>query len=158
MKQTTIIFPVHNNHVLLGMKKRWFGEGKWNGFGGKLEWSETFIQNAVRELQEESGIDVQIDNIDHKAIVEFMVQEDTSQEFVLFNLCHVFTVICDTLWQETDEMRPQSFPIDKLPLDDMFEWDRVWVSQILTKWSTDILKIRVLYTSDFTFVWYEELT
>jgi len=37
MKQTTIIFPIYDDQVLLGMKKRGFGEGKWNGFGGKLE-------------------------------------------------------------------------------------------------------------------------
>ena len=42
--------------LLLGRKKRGFGEGKWNGFGGKLEPGETVEEAAVRELQEESGV------------------------------------------------------------------------------------------------------
>ncbi len=42
--------------VLLGMKKRGFGAGKWNGFGGKVEKGESNTQAAIRELEEESGI------------------------------------------------------------------------------------------------------
>jgi 8-oxo-dGTP pyrophosphatase MutT (NUDIX family) len=38
------------------MKKRGFGHGKYNGFGGKVEKSETISQAAIREMYEESGI------------------------------------------------------------------------------------------------------
>lgn len=34
--------------VLLGMKKRGFGAGKWNGFGGKVQPGET-IEEAARQ-------------------------------------------------------------------------------------------------------------
>ena len=37
------------------MKKRGFGVGKWNGFGGKLHANETMVECAARELHEESG-------------------------------------------------------------------------------------------------------
>ena len=40
------------------MKKRGFGEGKWNGFGGKVEEGETILQAALRELKEECGASV----------------------------------------------------------------------------------------------------
>ena len=48
------------NSVLLGLKKRGFGEGKWNGFGGKIdsEINETVTQAAIREMKEEANIDV----------------------------------------------------------------------------------------------------
>ena len=36
------------NRVLLGLKKRGFGVGRWNGFGGKLEKKETPLQSAQR--------------------------------------------------------------------------------------------------------------
>lgn len=36
-----------------------FNEGKWNGFGGKVEVGETIVEGAVREMQEESGLVVQ---------------------------------------------------------------------------------------------------
>ena len=34
--------------VLLGLKKRGFGEGKFNGFGGKVHVGETVLCGAVR--------------------------------------------------------------------------------------------------------------
>lgn len=43
--------------VLLGLKKRGFGTGKWNGFGGKVEPGETIRQAAIREMKEEAGIE-----------------------------------------------------------------------------------------------------
>ncbi|CAN0261386.1 unnamed protein product, partial [Ectocarpus fasciculatus] len=42
--------------ILLGMKKRGFGEGKWNGFGGKVESGESVDEAAKRELMEEAGV------------------------------------------------------------------------------------------------------
>ena len=37
MKKTTLCFLLKNDEVLLAMKKRGFGVGKWNGVGGKLK-------------------------------------------------------------------------------------------------------------------------
>ncbi len=39
------------DRVLLGMKKRGFGAGKWNGFGGKVDPGETIVEAAARWLQ-----------------------------------------------------------------------------------------------------------
>jgi len=33
------------------MKKRGFGQGKWNGFGGKVEPNESIEQAAIREMK-----------------------------------------------------------------------------------------------------------
>ncbi|CAN0505072.1 unnamed protein product, partial [Ectocarpus sp. 12 AP-2014] len=35
-----------SKEILLGMKKRGFGEGKWNGFGGKVESGESVEEAA----------------------------------------------------------------------------------------------------------------
>lgn len=37
-----------NDKVLLGLKKRGFGEGLWNGFGGKVNPEEEIVDAAVR--------------------------------------------------------------------------------------------------------------
>lgn len=37
----TLMFVVEDNRVLLGFKKRGFGSGKYNGFGGKVELNES---------------------------------------------------------------------------------------------------------------------
>ena len=46
-KLLTLVMVVQPGKVLLGMKKRGFGEGKWNGFGGKVQSGET-IEEAAR--------------------------------------------------------------------------------------------------------------
>lgn len=35
--ECTLLFLKKNRQLLLAMKKRGFGAGKWNGVGGKLE-------------------------------------------------------------------------------------------------------------------------
>ncbi|KAI5221472.1 7,8-Dihydro-8-Oxoguanine Triphosphatase [Manis pentadactyla] len=57
-KLYTLVLVLQPQRVLLGMKKRGFGAGRWNGFGGKVEDGETIEEGAKRELQEESGLTV----------------------------------------------------------------------------------------------------
>ncbi|ETE58587.1 7,8-dihydro-8-oxoguanine triphosphatase [Ophiophagus hannah] len=57
-KLYTLVLVVQPERVLLGMKKRGFGAGLWNGFGGKVQVGETVEQAARRELQEESSLTV----------------------------------------------------------------------------------------------------
>jgi 8-oxo-dGTP diphosphatase / 2-hydroxy-dATP diphosphatase len=48
-KALTLLFVRNNfNEILLGLKKRGFGEGKWNGFGGKVNPTETITDAAIR--------------------------------------------------------------------------------------------------------------
>ena len=47
-KVLTLAFIRDGDRLLLGMKKRGFGAGKWNGFGGKVDPGETILQGAVR--------------------------------------------------------------------------------------------------------------
>ena len=47
-KLYTIIFVREGTRVLLGYKKRGFGQGRWNGFGGKVESDETVKEGAIR--------------------------------------------------------------------------------------------------------------
>ncbi|XP_054000709.1 oxidized purine nucleoside triphosphate hydrolase-like isoform X2 [Hylaeus anthracinus] len=54
----SLVFVRKTTEILLGLKKRGFGEGKWNGFGGKVEAGETILQGAIRELKEECGLSV----------------------------------------------------------------------------------------------------
>ena len=45
------------------MKKRGFGVGKWNGFGGKVEAGETVVEAAAREVTEECGYSVKTEDL-----------------------------------------------------------------------------------------------
>ncbi len=74
MEPTTLVFPVIGKpikKVLLGMKKRGMGQGKWNGFGGKLKPGETIEECALRELEEESGLIGKEENLQWVGRIEF---------------------------------------------------------------------------------------
>jgi mutator protein MutT len=118
-KQTTLCYLVRPGEVLLGMKKRGFGAGKWNGVGGKVEAGESVQDAAGRECEEEIGI------------VPTMLQEVGTIVFqyadaALTTTCTIFLV---SSWEgepkESDEMQPQWFSIDSLP------WDALWASDRL---------------------------
>lgn len=57
--------------VLLGLKKRGFGCGKWNGFGGKVDADETVPEAAVREVQEECGLTVRQEDLVDVGTLDF---------------------------------------------------------------------------------------
>uniref|UniRef100_A0A667IMZ3 Oxidized purine nucleoside triphosphate hydrolase n=1 Tax=Lynx canadensis TaxID=61383 RepID=A0A667IMZ3_LYNCA len=52
----TLVLVLQPPQVLLGMKKRGFGAGRWNGFGGKVQGGESIEDGAKRELREECGL------------------------------------------------------------------------------------------------------
>ncbi|MCL4120137.1 UNVERIFIED_CONTAM: hypothetical protein GTU68_005970 [Idotea baltica] len=70
-KVYTLLLLHQDNKILLGYKKRGFGQGKWNGFGGKCEEGETIRRAAFREMKEESGLDMVEDDVKKVGILEF---------------------------------------------------------------------------------------
>lgn len=49
MRKLLTLAVIRNEcNVLLGYKKRGFGQGKWNGFGGKVEHGENIKEAALR--------------------------------------------------------------------------------------------------------------
>lgn len=68
-KLQTICMIYKKPKVLLGLKKRGFGAGRWNGFGGKVEEGETMEESTIRETKEEAGIE--IDDLEKFGIINF---------------------------------------------------------------------------------------
>jgi 8-oxo-dGTP diphosphatase/2-hydroxy-dATP diphosphatase len=122
---TTLCLIYQHPHVLLGMKKRGFGAGRWNGFGGKVRQDESLEENVCREVLEEAG--VAIYNPKQVGILNFSFA-DGSQ-----SICtHVFKVQDFTGDpHETEEMYPQWFHVQKIPFDEMWPDDRDWVPVFL---------------------------
>ena len=124
-KILTLCIPIKDDQVLLGMKKRGFGSGRWNGFGGKMEEGETIEQATIRELYEEVGIK---DGILHKVgILEFSFQNDDKILQV-----HIFK--SDDFQGElveSGEMKPQWFHIDEIPFKEMWPDDIYWMPLFL---------------------------
>lgn len=126
VKQLTLCVIVKNHQILLGMKKRGFGKGNWNGFGGKVQNGETVKQAAIRECKEEAGIDV-ID-VKSRGNLIFTFEEDVLALFV-----HVFIATAfsgDP--KETEEMKPEWFSFEKIPYSQMWPDDIHWLPNILS--------------------------
>lgn len=126
-KILTLCFVVKEDRILLGMKKRRFGAGRWNGFGGKVETGETIEEAAKRETKEECGIEIR--EMQEVGIHEFEFASDRGTILEV----HVFRV---DKWQgeprETEEMRPQWYTTDAIPYDEMWPDDIHWIPVFLT--------------------------
>ena len=125
MKLSTLCFCICDDSVLLAMKKRGFGAGKWNGYGGKVKGKESPRTAAARELKEESGLSVAESALEQVALVRFYF--DSSQLFE----CHVFLA---RDWEgepsESEEMKAHWFSVSQLPFEEMWIADKKWIPPI----------------------------
>jgi len=128
MNKTTLVLLLREGEVLLSMKKRSFGVGKWNGCGGKLKGGETVRQAAVREMEEEIGVVAQPEDLKlvGKLLFYFKTTTEWNQEVNIFTL---------TKWQgepqESEEMRPQWFSYADIPYAEMWPDDQHWLPLVL---------------------------
>ncbi|TMW59262.1 hypothetical protein Poli38472_004331 [Pythium oligandrum] len=114
--------------VLLGMKKRGFGMGKWNGFGGKVDPTDvSVVAAAAREIEEEANVHVKENDLKERGILMFTFEGGKEILEV-----HVFlTTNFDGEPSESEEMRPQWYDEEELPFDTMWEDDRIWLPHVL---------------------------
>lgn len=128
MRLATLCFLIKNNQILLAIKKRGFGQGRWNGVGGKQHPNETIIETAIRETQEEIGVILK--KFEQKTTLSFYFQNnpDWNQKV---------TVFIATEWEgepiESDEMKPQWFDFNKIPYSSMWSDDPLWLPLLLKK-------------------------
>lgn len=126
MKKVLTLCIIHTaDQILLGMKKKGFGVGWWNGFGGKVEAGETVEDAARREVLEETSLTV--DQLEPCGILEFYFKNSDKVLAV-----HVFRAITyHGEPAESDEMRPQWFSVSEIPFDTMWPDDRHWLPLLL---------------------------
>lgn len=100
MLQTTNIYLFNShNQILLGMKKRGFGEWKWNGFGGKNKGNETIIETAIRELYEESWVTIIASQLEKAGILHFFLSiKSWSKLWCSYILCELWWCVYRNWW------------------------------------------------------------
>jgi 8-oxo-dGTP pyrophosphatase MutT (NUDIX family) len=108
------------------MKKRGFGEGLWNGVGGKQKGGEGLLETAKREAEEEIG--VILNKLKKMAVINFFFPHNTdwSQQVVVYT-CEVW----EGKPKESEEMKPRWFKKDKLPFKKMWWDDPYWLPKVL---------------------------
>ena len=126
-KKILTLCIIHQHpRVLLGMKKRGFGEGKWNGFGGKVTSGETIEEAARREIREEAGIEVR--DLKKIGMIDFEFQNDP--EILEVHIFRSTSFFGNPM--ETEEMRPQWFSVDEIPFPHMWPDDSYWFPLFLS--------------------------
>jgi 8-oxo-dGTP diphosphatase / 2-hydroxy-dATP diphosphatase len=121
----TICMIRKGDEILLGLKKRGFGAGQWNGFGGKVNEGERIEEAAIRELKEESGLEAE--EMSKRGIIEFRFQNDPKILEV-----HIFSIEkFNGMPIETEEMKPRWFKIKDIPYDKMWSDDKFWLPLFL---------------------------
>jgi ADP-ribose pyrophosphatase YjhB (NUDIX family) len=121
-KVMTLSFLLRDDAICLAMKKRGFGEGNWNGYGGKVEEGETVPAAAVREIKEESGVDVDERDLEEVALIDFYFEDGKHLHVHTY-----FTRMWDGEPIETEEMRPRWYTFDAIPYDLMWADDIHWL-------------------------------
>ncbi len=111
--------------LLLGMKKRGFGLGKWNGFGGKVENGESLEDSAKREIFEETGLRAL--QLELAGVIDFeYLGKDKKVQVSFFKVTEF-----EGRPVETEEMRPQWFGVTGIPIKDMWPDDEYWLPLLL---------------------------
>ncbi|KKS04710.1 MAG: hypothetical protein UU82_C0010G0004 [Candidatus Nomurabacteria bacterium GW2011_GWC2_41_8] len=121
----TLCMVYQHPRLLLGMKKRGFATGTWNGFGGKVNEGENIRESAIRELKEEAMIEVE--EIVKKGILTFKLKD--SGDVLEAHLFHISKFKGEP--KETEEMKPAWFHIDELPFSQMWPDDVHWMPLFL---------------------------
>ena len=128
IRHLTLMILKRDRKLLLGVKKRGFGMGKINCAGGKVEPGETVREAAIRETFEEVGIRVnsceKVGQVVFRElyfkgrpetdVMHIFMSEDFSGEAV-----------------ETEEIKPEWYPISDLPYSKMWGDDEHWMPEVL---------------------------
>jgi len=124
-KVMTLCVPHRGDEIWLGMKKKGFGAGRWNGFGGKVKLGETIEQATAREMEEESGFEVT--HLEKAGVILFQ-----NGDAPMLIEMHIFrTLDFPEALAESDEMAPKKFNSADLPFGEMWEDDPYWMPYFL---------------------------
>ena len=131
MHHATLCYLIKENKLLLGLKKRGFGEGRWNGYGGKVKEGESIEESLVREVNEEMNVVITKEALKKAAVIDFFFTNPPKGK----NWDQTVHVFVAKEWkglpEETEEMKPKWFDFDKVPINKMWEDDPHWLPHVI---------------------------
>ena len=91
-----LVFNQNNSKLAMIKKNRpWWQKGRYNGVGGKVEGTETYIECMIRETKEEMGLDTNEE--DWVSLGRLIINDSNVMFFAIFGIDFY------TLKQITDE-------------------------------------------------------
>jgi len=123
----TLCHIIRNNTLLLQKKsKGLFGEGKWNGVGGKLEMNESPEACVAREVLEETGL--KASDFKFHGVLNFYFGDRNELDWVVY----VFsTKVFKEEPKPDGEGKLQWFAFEDIPYNEMWQDDKHWLPLLL---------------------------
>lgn len=130
MKVSVLVFLLSkegdDQFVYLGKRKGTnYAAGRYNAPGGKVKPKESLLAAAAREVKEEWGVKVVRSDLEKVAEMNYF---EPKGDWIV----HVFIA---GRWQGkpkgSKELTVKLFPVDNLPLEKMWDNDRLWVPRVL---------------------------
>ncbi len=122
-KTSTAIIPYPDNKILLIKRNTHPFVGFWALPGGRMDPGETIEQTVIREVKEETGLDVKIVGVVGE-YVEKGVREDIDYEY--YPTCFVVQLVGGELKKQDSEIQEMKlFSLDALPLPLAFEHEKM---------------------------------
>ena len=131
LPEATLLFLIRGDppaEILLGYKKTGFGQGKWGGIGGKVESGEPVERAAAREMEEETGVQVPLRELQRFGRLVFLFPSRPAwSQLVYVFLAHA--------WQgdprETREIKPAWVRVAQIPYEGMWQDANYWLPPLL---------------------------
>ena len=121
--------------LLIGRKKRGFGQGKHVMPGGKLEAGESLEEACVREVAEETGLVISAEDLVPMGAVTFLFPAKPEWDvYVAMFACEHF----EGEPVETDELAPEWYPTTAPPFDRMWDDAKYWMPVLLAGRQVDV--------------------
>lgn len=123
-ERCVLSYVKEGDKVLLINKKQGIGKGLVNGPGGHIELEETAIEAAYRELEEETGYTTE--NLEYVGTLNFQFKDGLSMRGYVY-----LGEGATGELKDNEEATPFWCPINELPLDKMWEDDKLWLDRAL---------------------------
>ncbi|BBE22415.1 hypothetical protein MN0502_12980 [Arthrobacter sp. MN05-02] len=124
------LFRVHDGvrEVLLGLKRTGFGTGRVVALGGKIDGQESAVEAAVREVAEESGIQLSAAGVRSAGRITWSFPARPAWNMA----AHLFTADAgNALPVASEEIEPRWYAVDALPWHGMWQDGPHWIPALL---------------------------
>lgn len=126
-KVVAIVVVCCEDHFLLGKRSIDPGKGMWSFFGGFVERGEKLEEAALREVKEETNLDVQLDGLigiytergDPHILIVYQASVSTDQ---VSSLAGQVEEVSELAFFPVEQLPPLAFPVDAQILQD---WKRL---------------------------------
>ena len=123
----TVAIVYRHPKILLGVKKRKLGAGRYNGFGGGIEDDDGDIYDtAIRETRQEA--EITLINPERRGRILFHFQSDEQDHDVHFFRARRYLGTP----RETPEMTAEWFNVNNIPYEKMWAGDKYWLPILLS--------------------------